>query len=95
MFDKLFGWGKKKVEEPAIPFGRYSDNNKTVEKVDFWTQADNLFKQQQYPESVEAFLVTCGMRLNRMWYWSAMAPKAASIYTRGRKLCGENSIMNA
>lgn len=55
MFDKLFGWGKKKAEEPAIPFGRYSDNNKTVEKVNRWTDADNLFRQQQYPESVEAF----------------------------------------
>ena len=55
VFDKLFGWGKKKAEDPAIPFGRYSDNNKTVEKVNCWTEADNLFKQQQYPESVEAF----------------------------------------
>lgn len=55
MFDKLFGWGKKKAEDPPIPFGRYSDNNKTVEKVNRWTEADNLFKQQQYPESVEAF----------------------------------------
>lgn len=55
MFDKLFGWGKKKTEDPAIPFGRYSDNNKTAEKVNCWTESDNLFKQQQYPESIEAF----------------------------------------
>lgn len=55
MFDKLFGWGKKKMEEPAIPLGRYSDNNKTVEKVNRWNESDNLFKQQQYPESIEAF----------------------------------------
>lgn len=55
MFDKLFSWGKKKAEDPAIPFGRYSDNNKTVAKVDRWTEADNLFKKQQYPESLEAF----------------------------------------
>jgi hypothetical protein len=56
VLDKLFGWGKKKVEEPSIPFGRYSDNNKTVEKVNRWTDADNLFKKQQYHDSVEAFL---------------------------------------
>lgn len=55
MFDKLFGWGKKKAEEPAIPFGRYSDNNKTAAKVNRWNDADNLFKQQQYPESLDAF----------------------------------------
>jgi hypothetical protein len=55
VLDKLFGWGKKKTEEPAIPFGRYSDNNKTVEKVNRWTEADNLFKQQQYPDSLAAF----------------------------------------
>ncbi len=34
MLDKLFGWGKKKeAPEPAIFFGRYSDNNKPVGKV--------------------------------------------------------------
>lgn len=55
VFGKLFGWGKKKAEDPAIPLGRYSDNNKTVAKVTRWNDADSLFKQQQYPESVEAF----------------------------------------
>jgi hypothetical protein len=55
MFDKLFGRGKKKPENPDITFGRYSDNNKTVEKVRRWTDADNLFKQQSYYESIDAF----------------------------------------
>lgn len=55
VFDKLFGWGKKKAEDPTIPLGRYSDNNKTVAKVNRWNDADSLFKQQQYPESIEAF----------------------------------------
>ena len=55
MFDKLFGRGKKKPDNPDISFGRYSDNNKTVEKVSRWTDADNLFKQQAYYESIDAF----------------------------------------
>ena len=55
MFDKLFGRGKKKPENPEISFGRYSDNNKTVEKVRRWTDADNLFKQQAYYDSIDAF----------------------------------------
>lgn len=55
VLDKLFGWGRKKTDDPAIPFGRYSDNNKTKEKVDRWTEADNLFKQQQFPDSLVAF----------------------------------------
>jgi hypothetical protein len=55
MFDKLFGRGKKKPDQPDISFGRYSDNNKTVEKVRRWTDADNLFKQASYYESIEAF----------------------------------------
>lgn len=55
MFDKLFGRGKKKPDQPDISFGRYSDNNKTVEKVRRWTDADNLFKQASYFESIEAF----------------------------------------
>ncbi len=56
VFDKLFGWGKKKKGEgPAIPFGRYSDNNKTVAKVNRWTDADNFFKKQEYHNCLEAF----------------------------------------
>jgi hypothetical protein len=55
MFDKLFGRGKKKPENPEISFGRYSDNNKSIEKVRRWTDADNLFKQQAYYDSIDAF----------------------------------------
>ena len=58
MLEKLFGWGKKKAattEEPGIPFGRYSDNNKPLVKVNRWTDADNLFKEKKFPESLDAF----------------------------------------
>lgn len=55
VFDKLFGRSKKDKPEPAISFGRYSDNNKSMGKVNRWTDADNFFKQQQYPQSLEAF----------------------------------------
>lgn len=55
MFDKLFRWGKKKEQEPDIPFGRYSDNNKSVEQVNRWTEADNLFKEKKFAESQDAF----------------------------------------
>jgi hypothetical protein len=56
MFDKLFGRGRKSAEQrPDINFGRYSDNNKTVEKVNRWTDADNLYKEKKYQESIDAF----------------------------------------
>jgi hypothetical protein len=60
MFDKLFGRSRKKEEpesgpEPDIAFGRYSDNNKPVAKVSRWTDADNLFKEKKYSESMDAF----------------------------------------
>lgn len=60
MLDKLFGWGKKKEApvlrvQPAIRFGRYSDNNKTVEKTQRWTDADNLFKEKKFHESILSF----------------------------------------
>ena len=58
MLEKLFGWGKKKEEqgtEPDIPFGRYSDNNKPLAKVGRWTEADNLFKEKKFSESLDAF----------------------------------------
>lgn len=58
MFDKLFGRGKKKDNsqaDPSISFGRYSDNNKPLPKVNRWTDADNLFKEKKYTESLDAF----------------------------------------
>jgi hypothetical protein len=59
MFEKLFGWGKKEdaatAPVPAISFGRYSDNNKTLQKTGQWTNADNLFKEKKYAESLDAF----------------------------------------
>ncbi len=62
MFDKLFGWGKKEDPSasvqsaaPSINFGRYSDNNKTLEKTGRWSEADTLFKEKKYNESIDAF----------------------------------------
>ena len=55
VFDKLFSWWEKKDTEPAITFGRYSDNNKSIEKIAKWTLADALFSEQKYAESIEAF----------------------------------------
>jgi hypothetical protein len=56
MFDKLFGWFRRKAEpRPDIMFGRYSDNNKTVTQVNRWTDSESLFKEKKYQQSVEAF----------------------------------------
>ncbi|HMC99050.1 MAG TPA: hypothetical protein VKH37_02825, partial [Ferruginibacter sp.] len=46
---------KSAAERPNISFGRYSDNNKSVEKVARWADADNLFRDKKYHESIEAF----------------------------------------
>ncbi len=63
MLEKIFSWSKKKEgEEEAVPasvpfirFGRYSDNNKPVSKVEKWNEAESLFKEKKYTESVTAF----------------------------------------
>ena len=58
MLDKIFSWSKKKADEeaePGIAFGRYSDNNKSVAKVEKWNAADSLFKEHKYFESIAAF----------------------------------------
>lgn len=57
MLDKIFSWSKKKAEEPEpdIRFGRYSDNNKSVAKVERWNEAESLFKEKKYHESLAAF----------------------------------------
>lgn len=58
MLDKIFKRAKKtepEVSDPGILFGRYSDNNKSVAKVEKWNQADELFKEKKYKESIETF----------------------------------------
>lgn len=62
MLEKLFSRSKKKEEEtgelqpsPAIRFGRYSDNNKSVAKVERWNEAENLYKEKKYGDSILAF----------------------------------------
>jgi hypothetical protein len=58
MLEKIFSWYKKREsedEEPRIQFGRYSDNNKPVDKVQRWNEADTLFKSGKYIESIKAF----------------------------------------
>ena len=54
MLEKIFSWSKKKEEgeeivrtEPGIRFGRYSDNNKPLAKVDKWNEAEALFKEKK------------------------------------------------
>ncbi|MEI2824702.1 MAG: hypothetical protein V9F02_14900 [Chitinophagaceae bacterium] len=58
MLNRLFGRSKKKNESEAasaVVFGRYSDNNKSVAQTARWTDADNLFKEKKYFESLDAF----------------------------------------
>lgn len=57
--DKLFGKDQSSENnDPAlsqIRFGRYSDNNKSLTKTAKWYEADNLFKEKKYQESIAAF----------------------------------------
>lgn len=58
MLDKIFKRSRKAepdVTDPGILFGRYSDNNKPVHKVEKWNAADALFKEKKYRESIEVF----------------------------------------
>jgi hypothetical protein len=59
MFNKIINLIKGKKDPAAeavrIPFGRYSDNNKSVAKGNRWTEADNLFKERKYIDSISAF----------------------------------------
>lgn len=56
MLDRIFGRSRRKTEpDPDIQFGRYSDNNKPIEKVNRWTEADTLYKEKKHFESLDAF----------------------------------------
>ncbi|MDB5197137.1 MAG: hypothetical protein JWP88_1508 [Flaviaesturariibacter sp.] len=41
--------------EPAIRFGRYSDNNKPIDKVNKWNEAETLFKAKAYHQCIATF----------------------------------------
>ncbi len=62
MLERIFKRPKKKEElkiiepvEPNIKFGRYSDNNKPLKKVERWNEAESFFKEKKYAESIEIF----------------------------------------
>lgn len=58
MLQRIFKRSKKtepEFTEPDIDFGRYSDNNKSVEKVEKWNKAESLFKEKKYVESIHLF----------------------------------------
>jgi hypothetical protein len=56
MLEKLFKrLIKKEVTQPKYFFGRYSDNNKTVEKVKKWSEAEHLFREKKYRNCVDLF----------------------------------------
>ena len=56
MLERFFGLKSRKKEvQPAIFFGRYSDNNKTIDKTRQWNHAEELFKEKKYAESIESF----------------------------------------
>jgi hypothetical protein len=59
MLEKIFSWSKKKEDDEItaspIRFGRYSDNNKPIGKVEKWNEADKLFKEKNIAGSIAAF----------------------------------------
>src|SRR6478609_1708674 len=57
VFERLFGRKRKKRQDPGIRYGRYSDNNKSPEQVSSWTDADRLFQEEQYTETLDAFFL--------------------------------------
>jgi hypothetical protein len=56
MFKKLIKrFLKKEVTQPKYFFGRYSDNNKTIEKVKKWSEAEHQFREKKYRYCVDLF----------------------------------------
>jgi hypothetical protein len=58
MLNRIFKKPEKPVPEiiePPLNFGHYSDNNKPVKKVDKWNEADALFKEKKYADSIALF----------------------------------------
>jgi len=56
MFEKFFKrLIKKEDAQPKIFFGRYSDNNKSIEKGKKWIESENLFREKKFRACVDVF----------------------------------------
>src|SRR6476646_3176971 len=87
MLERFFGRRKKKKEtEPAIFFGRYSDNNKPVEKVNRWIDADNLLKKKNIHKASMLFLNISAMIPWIMSFMNVTKVMDAFNFTRAQKL---------
>jgi hypothetical protein len=69
VLERLFGWTRRQEQDPDISFGRYSDNNKTVDQVNAWTEADTIFKAGDYHGSIEKVFEYMSDPLDKnIWY---------------------------
>ncbi len=55
LFDRLFGGGSKKDDQPKIPFGRYSDSYKSNTQYDEWDASVNKFESNSFLDSYRHF----------------------------------------
>ncbi|MBA2745968.1 MAG: hypothetical protein H0U44_07080 [Flavisolibacter sp.] len=101
MLEKIFSWSKKKPGEevePAIIFGRYSDNNKSIAKVEKWNEADNLFKEKKYFESIRAFFEYLSDDETENVFHTREGDKGSFYFFQGSKIIRghyNNSILEA
>jgi hypothetical protein len=91
MLEKLFTWSKKKEgeEQPPVPvirFGRYSDNNKPVAKVQKWNEAETLFKEKKWAESITAFFDYLRDEKEDNVHLTKEAGRTAFVFYQGSKV---------
>lgn len=55
LFNRLFGTSEKKVAQPDVRFGRYSDSYKSSENYRAWDEALEKFEEEDFMSSYEAF----------------------------------------
>ncbi len=55
LLQRLFGRRKTQRSDPGIRWGRYSDNNKSSDKVTRWGEAERFFREGKFEESLDAF----------------------------------------
>ncbi|MGE5521739.1 MAG: hypothetical protein ACM3VS_17580 [Candidatus Dadabacteria bacterium] len=89
MLEKIFSRTKKKPEEeadPSIQFGRYSDNNKSLAKIEKWNEAESLFKEKKFYESIAAFFDYLKDDALENVQHSAGDKKGEFIFSQGSKI---------
>jgi hypothetical protein len=89
LFNRLFGTSEKKVEQPDVRFGRYSDSYKSSDNYRAWDEALEHFETEAFLESYKSFFrYLRDEREDNVRCWQQNEVVHFELYQGSKKICG-------